>query len=147
MRRLDAMAQQIDIAPTLVELTGARSPAAFQGRSLVALMRGAVTTIHDALIVGAGREWHPVAVRTDRWKLIQHQEKPTELYDLSADPSETTNVYEQFPEEARALEQRLDAWRRETPERVGVEPEERVPGEVQEVLRNAGYLSEEVDGL
>ncbi len=147
MQRLDAMVQQIDIGPTLVELTGGRIPAAFQGRSLVALMRGVVTIVHDSLIAGAGHEWHPVAVRTDRWKLIQHQEKPTELYDLSADPSETTNVYEQFPEEARALEQRSDAWRRETLERVGVEPEERAPGEVQEVLRNAGYLSEEADGL
>lgn len=143
MRRIGAMVQQMDLAPTLVALTAGKMPDAFQGRSLLPLMRGEVEALHEALILGVGREWHPVAIRTLRWKLIQHQEDPPELYDLAQDPGETVNVYAQFPEEARALEAALEVWRHRTPETVGQEPEERTTSpQVETLLREAGYLEE-----
>jgi arylsulfatase A-like enzyme len=39
-RKVDAIVRSIDIAPTLLELAGIRSPNAFDGESLVPLMRG-----------------------------------------------------------------------------------------------------------
>jgi arylsulfatase A-like enzyme len=48
-------------------------------------------------------------------KLIRFYETGVrELYDLEADPSETTNLAARAPEKVRALEERLDGWLAET---------------------------------
>lgn len=52
------------------------------------------------------------AIRRGEWKLIEHYEDGrTELYDLSKDVSETTDVSAQNPERAAALRGELAAWK------------------------------------
>ena len=61
------------------------------------------------------------AVRRDRWKLVRHApDKPWELYDLSADRGETTNVAAANP----AVVEELSGWiaRNREPHLPQVEP-------------------------
>jgi arylsulfatase A len=53
------------------------------------------------------------AVRSGNYKLIEHYEDGRwELFDLAADPSETTNLAETSPKVAVDLDRKLEAWRR-----------------------------------
>lgn len=54
------------------------------------------------------------AMRIGKWKMHHYFENDTyELYDLSNDPSEKSNVAEQNPELLSKLKQKLDKWRKE----------------------------------
>jgi choline-sulfatase len=95
-----------DVAPTILELLGAPALAARNGRSLVAVMRGAKDVpppvYSETLFPELNMNWAPLrSVRDERWKLI---EAPApELYDLQNDPGERENRYAQQPQTARAL--------------------------------------------
>jgi N-acetylglucosamine-6-sulfatase len=94
------LVMNIDIAPTLLELGGAKIPANIQGRSFVPLLKGDSTNWRDSMLLEYFEEknyprmpsWH--AVRTERWKYIRYTELPgmDELYDLQNDPYEMTNL-------------------------------------------------------
>ncbi len=98
--RIDGIALNVDIAPTLLDLAGAAIPAGSHGRSLVPLLRGEAIPWREAMLAEYLREerypqtpsWQ--AVRTGRWKLIHYTELEgmDELYDLRADPHELRNV-------------------------------------------------------
>jgi arylsulfatase A-like enzyme len=98
--------------PTLLALAGGKSNAdhPFDGRDMWSTIAdGAPSPNEDVLInVEAFRG----AIRKGNWKLLKIALLPgkTELFDLAADPGETTNVAEQNPEIARDLEGRLLAY-------------------------------------
>ena len=99
----DAMVQTIDFAPTLVELAGAAIPSAYQGRSLVPLLKGETPADwRESILV---EYWSDTvfprmqklgyqAARNDRWKYIHYTDQPgmDELYDLQSDPYEMKNL-------------------------------------------------------
>ena len=102
----------VDVMPTLLALAGGKSNAdhPFDGRDMWSTIAdGAPSPNEDVLInVEAFRG----AIRKGNWKLLKIALLPgkTELFDLAADPGETTNVAEQNPEIARDLEGRLLAY-------------------------------------
>ena len=53
------------------------------------------------------------AIREGPWKLVRLKDKPAELYDLGADPGETSDRAAAKPEIAGRLAEALDAWDRE----------------------------------
>jgi arylsulfatase A-like enzyme len=93
----------IDIPPTILELAGLPLPETVHGASLVPLLCGKpcrwrTSFLYEAPTPSLG-SWPLYAVRTQRWKYIQtfdktDRERPAfeELYDLHADPHETTNL-------------------------------------------------------
>jgi len=99
---VDALALAIDIAPTVLDAAGQTPGPAIQGRSLLPLLRGerpAWRTSFLAEYYGeAAIPWlvsmSYKAVRTDRHKYIDWTQYPgcDELYDLSVDPYELTNL-------------------------------------------------------
>ena len=99
---IDALALAIDIAPTVIEAAGETPGPAIQGRSLLPLLRGerpAWRTSFLAEYYGeAAIPWlvsmSYKAVRTDRHKYIDWTQHPgcDELYDLTTDPYELTNL-------------------------------------------------------
>jgi arylsulfatase A-like enzyme len=96
------MVQTIDLAPTILELTGVRDRVKRQGRSLVPVLNGSGTAWRTALLLEYEsdtvfpriRNMGYQAVRTGRFKYIHYLELEgmDELYDLETDPYEMDNI-------------------------------------------------------
>jgi len=122
---IDDMVQNIDYAPTFLELAGVPIPQDIQGVSLVPLLRGKRSPRHWRhsiyyLFYEFPAE-HMVkrhyGIRTERYKLIHfYNDIDTwELYDLKKDPMEMHNLYGQpgYEKLTRRLHQQLDELRRQ----------------------------------
>ena len=99
---VDAMVQNIDFAPTFIELAGLDVPEEIQGVSMLPILRGDSITDWRKSLYYHFYEYpaeHAVkrhyGVRTDRYKLIHFYNDidEWELYDLQADPHEMHNIY------------------------------------------------------
>ncbi|HZO84773.1 MAG TPA: sulfatase/phosphatase domain-containing protein [Verrucomicrobiae bacterium] len=97
----DSMILNVDFAPTLLDLAGARIPADMQGRSIAPLLRGKEPSNWRTSMYYRYYHYpqhHRVqphyGVRTERHKLIYFNKLDEwELYDLKKDPFETNNIY------------------------------------------------------
>ncbi len=100
-RDVDALVQQIDYAPTLLDFAGIAADPGMQGSSLKALLEGKQKSVREALYYhyyefpGAHDVKRHYGVRTDRYKLIHfyYDIDEWELYDLYRDPHEMRSVY------------------------------------------------------
>lgn len=111
-------ATTIDIYPTLIDLAGTTPPKNQQldGVSLTPLISNPAATLERQ-----GLYWHlphyhhstpASAIRRDDWKLIEFFETGTaELYNLAADPGETTDLAGRELERVAALRSQLAKWR------------------------------------
>ena len=95
----------MDVAPTILASLGFPIPAAFNGRNLLDGVQRSVYTeslhAHDAF------GWAPLrALRAGRYKYIDAP-RP-ELYDLAADPAESSNIIGTHTAEAQVLRKRLE---------------------------------------
>ncbi|HEX8291136.1 MAG TPA: sulfatase [Pyrinomonadaceae bacterium] len=98
--RVEALALNVDVAPTLLELAGAEPLEKVHGRSLLPLLGGRPAAWRESFLAEYFLEkvaprtpaWQ--AVRTARWKYIRYTELEgmDELYDLAADPHEMRNL-------------------------------------------------------
>jgi len=97
--KVDALALNVDVAPTLLELAGAEPLEKVHGRSLLPLLGGGTHAWRESFLAEYFLEkvaprvpaWQ--AVRTARWKYIRYElEGMDELYDLAADPHEMRNL-------------------------------------------------------
>ena len=122
----DEFALNIDLAPTLLSLTGVMVPPNMQGRSLVPLLKGARPAWRNSFLIEyySDKVFPRIvqmgykAVRNQRWKYIHYQELDgmDELYDLKSDPYEMKNlVHEPGAKKALAeLKHELERLLRET---------------------------------
>jgi arylsulfatase A-like enzyme len=114
----------VDIFPTLLEIANAPKPRqVLDGESLGQLFRDPTANLkRDAIFqhfpgyLGSGPGlWRttPVSlIQAGDWKLMEYLEDGRlELYNLSDDIGETKNLATEMPEKAKALHDRLLAWR------------------------------------
>lgn len=138
----DAMVSFLDFLPTLVEIAGGRPDPNWDGRSMLDVWRGKTDRHHDGLYfsytgVTLGRPPqttpYPIrAFRTQRYKYIRYLNHavghpkqngqtfpPEELFDLQADPNETTNLADdrQHAGVKAQLSDQVDEWMRRTDDR------------------------------
>lgn len=101
---IDQMVQNIDYAPTFLEIAGVEKPADMQGVSLLPLLKGENPENWRSSLYYHFYEYpaeHMVkrhyGVRNDRYKLIHFYNDIDhwELYDLKSDPKEMNNIYGQ----------------------------------------------------
>jgi len=89
-----ALAETVDIMPTLLEGLGCEVPRRCQGRSLWRVLRDPAATLRDAAfseILAYGRR--NIMIRTDRYKYAVHEDgRGYMLYDLDEDPREQNNL-------------------------------------------------------
>ena len=96
---VEQMALNIDIAPTILDLAGLKTPEEMQGQSLVSLMRGQRcrwrTDFFYEHLFNHPKIPKSEGVRTQRWKYIRYFEQQPiyeQLFDLKNDPYETMNL-------------------------------------------------------
>ena len=89
---VDALVEEVDVMPTLLELLGVDVPSGVQGQSLVTLARKPATRHKQAVF----SEFPTLRMaRTREWKLVHYtRQRYGELYHLSDDPHELTNLYD-----------------------------------------------------
>ncbi|MCX7825938.1 MAG: arylsulfatase [Verrucomicrobiae bacterium] len=113
---VDALTQNQDILPTLLDLCGVAPPAGtrFDGTSLAPLLRGrAQPELAERILVvqyGGLEQSEPAkwdcAVMWKKWRLV----KGGELYDLTSDPSQRQDVAGRHPAVGRKLREHYEKW-------------------------------------
>ncbi len=99
---VDALVSTVDLAPTILELTGIEIGEHVQGRSTVPLLRDPSAPWRESVLVEFYTYENPFShlvdmdyrlIRTDRYKYIHWMQHPgmDELYDLESDPYEIDN--------------------------------------------------------
>jgi arylsulfatase A-like enzyme len=107
---LNALVQEIDVMPTLLELAGLPCPKSVQGLSLLPLVEGRTAALRDRVFAQTGQSSTSWMVRTNDWKYIFAQSLEHELYDLRADPGETNNLAGSHPDLERKMQEQLLSW-------------------------------------
>ena len=124
--RFDALAQSVDLMPTIFELLGVSDAGMvppMQGSSLLPIIRGEREKVRDYVFTQTTMKgWttpkeelsrRVVSVRSRTHKLIWFPDAGgtrVEGYDLRQDPAETNNIYPERAEEFADLEQALEKW-------------------------------------
>lgn len=97
---LDQMVLNIDVSPTIMELTGIRTPARIQGKSLIPLISGQMIKWRNSIfcehLMVEKKIPNSECIRTENLKFIRYPKHPeyVELYDLINDPWEEHNLAE-----------------------------------------------------
>lgn len=153
-RRTDALAQILDLSPTILEAADAPIPAENEGVSLLPLALDPATSPPRPLVFA---EWEDLifAVSDGEWKYIHNPRgcRPTfqpynhqpgtgfpyqcfELYNVAVDPLEQTNLYRPDHPRARALELELKRFLSDPRHRQAMV----LPGSVDPGLAALGYV-------
>ena len=120
-QRIDHLMEQIDLAPTLLDLCGVAIPPGTQARSFASLLLGGEYHPREAVFAESGMEGPPTTMeqaralmdaqlayhwggrpyswrgrakmfRTRRWKYCYYLDGQQELYDMEVDPLELSNL-------------------------------------------------------
>jgi len=116
----EAMVQNVDIAPTLLEFAGVSVPAIMQGKSFLEVLKGSAAEHKDKIFYEYYWEYFfpqtptMFAVRTPQYKYIHYYGLWTqnELYDLKKDPDEMNNLIADpaYADVAKQLSTQLFDW-------------------------------------
>jgi arylsulfatase A-like enzyme/Tfp pilus assembly protein PilF len=133
--RVDEPASLLDVAPTILDAVGIPRPAAMRGRSLFSA--GQDRPIYSESLYARNHfGCAPLrSLRVGRYKYIQAP-KP-ELYDLTTDPNESRNLYDQQRSRADELGHQIDALRANAATTRHAAPR----SDSVEALRSLGYLA------
>jgi len=146
--RVKDIVQHVDLVPTLLEVNGIPIPEGLQGRSFLPLLDLAAGDLWDDTAVAQmnlrGREG--ASLLSGHWKVIVRRSEGQsffpELYDLSSDPGEQTNLAPTRPVLAKSLAVRLRkleaevALTRVAPDELTAEQSD----QIEEGLRALGYI-------
>ena len=124
---IDATVRTIDLAPTLLDLSGIPAPARMQGRSLLPLLRGARGWVEFPAVVEKARtpgdvlapppqDAAAVAIVFEGWKLVRHLNGAAggpefELFDHRTDLLDQHDLAAENPAVVERLSLMLRAWR------------------------------------
>lgn len=122
----------LDVMPTVLDLLGIEASSPLDGWSLRPLLYGEGSTDREAIFAVEAFTQRRYAVRTDEWKLIEHETDSelerrtgsslacrycgfihgaeTELYDVSNDSGETTNCSASYPDIVEHLRTMYDRY-------------------------------------
>lgn len=119
----DDLCMNVDIAPTLLELAGAKTPESMQGRSMVPLLKG--ETLEDWRTSQFYTYWSTPrhqGIRTKQYTYVQLEGHPPELFDRKSDPDQRHNIAGN-PETAAILAE-LEAELRQQIQDTDISPDE-----------------------
>lgn len=105
--------QLVDLMPTLLHLSGIRTPTHIAGRDISGLFwNQALLSPFGSYAITEEPGTRVQSIRTDTWRLIIHRGDPgpayNELYNLTADPTETHDVSDEQKDVVIELTKKLD---------------------------------------
>ena len=115
-KRVTGFNQHKDLVPTVLELADINTPIDFDGQSLMKLVRGEVPSFESEVYLTECTWMRKHGLRTPQWKLIValepdfHFKPEVELYNLTEDPLENTNIADSHPDVVELLQGRMNAW-------------------------------------
>jgi arylsulfatase A-like enzyme len=116
-KRLDGLVQQMDLAPTILELAGVEVPKSMEAESLMPALTGEDSQGRDFVFAEHSRDGILQAtefmtmIRSKEWKLVHFLDEPFgQLFDLKNDPQEVNNLWGD-PHHAEQKHKLLDALR------------------------------------
>jgi arylsulfatase A-like enzyme len=126
-QKSDALVYLYDLYPTVCDAAGVPVPDSIDGKSLMPIIHGNAKSVRETLL-GAYRESQRM-IRDSRWKLIRYRaggQRHTQLFDLSADPDEITNLADdpRYAAECQRLERLLAQAREKASDPVDFDSEE-----------------------
>ncbi|MFN3531352.1 MAG: sulfatase [Candidatus Brocadia sp.] len=136
----------IDIPLTILDWLGIKDRYHFQGRSLLPFMKGKISDDTGESNPAAISELNRfgknlISMRVGKWKYINDRKYgKEELYDLMADPYETTNIIEREPLLHAEMKNRLSNWLVATRKPKSKAKRAILDQESLEKLRSLGYL-------
>jgi iduronate 2-sulfatase len=100
--RTSSLVELVDLYPTWTDLLGLPTPKGLHGKNLTPLLRNPDAKVRDTALsihnrAGAG-------LRSAEWHYMKYGDKGEELYDMTKDPGQYTNVVSD-PKYATVLEQ------------------------------------------
>ena len=132
----------VDVMPTVLDLVGVPAPAEVQGSSLKTAMQGTAVQL-----LALSESWYPryhygwselTAVRDGSFKFILAPRR--ELYDLSKDPHELTDIASSDASRADAMERALRALLARTTRAGAAKGPQSVDPAAEQKLRALGYV-------
>ena len=100
-RSVDGLCQQMDLGPTILELAGVEVPESLEARSLLPALEGRAWEERDHVFAEQARDGiltgteFMTMVRSRDWKLVHFLDEPHgQLFDLTADPNEVNDLWE-----------------------------------------------------
>jgi len=109
-----------DFFPTFADALGQTDVPRYDGVSLLPLLNNPEAPLNRETLFWHYPHYYPrmtpaSAIRAGDWKLIHYYEdNRLELFNLKTDPAETKNLAATQPAKAKALHEKIDAWRKET---------------------------------
>ena len=106
-------AHLVDVLPTMLEMSGAKLPTQWPGRSLNELSGISLMPVFNGEELVREQPIHfqygnNRALRDDQWKLVSLNNSAWELYDMDADRTELNNVIDTHPEIAEKMAKEWD---------------------------------------
>lgn len=92
-QRCDEPVELLSIYPTLIDLTGVSQRSDLDGTVLTPLLKDASAEWNHVALTTHGKDNHSVRTKTHRY--IRYRDGSEELYDLTTDPHEWTNLADQ----------------------------------------------------
>ncbi|MEX0775821.1 MAG: sulfatase [Phycisphaeraceae bacterium] len=126
-RRCDDLLYNVDLSATLCEMLGAAIPAAWDGASFAAQLRGQPAVGREYLVWDHGTYAVQRAVRTRRHLMVRTYDdkgypfRPVALYDMEQDPYQTRDLSEALPDIVATCDSMLNHWLQEQRAKHGVE--------------------------
>lgn len=143
-KRAASQVRTVDVFPTILELAKIEPPAKAQGLSLLPLMFRPEKKKDDyaygeSMAPNLQFGWSSLhSLRTTRYKYIDAPK--AELYDLTQDADEQTNLFQQYPDIAREMKGKLDRLIAETSKDAPVPQAANLDKETVERLAALGYI-------
>ncbi|MGV8878248.1 MAG: arylsulfatase [Sphingobacteriaceae bacterium] len=110
----------MDLAPTFLEVAGAKYPSTYQGNkitpykgsSMIPLLDGKKKYVHDEKYVMGWELFGRCAVRKGKWKITKIEspfgKDVFQLFDIQKDPTESNDLSKQYPKKYSEM---LDYWK------------------------------------
>ncbi|MGA1791007.1 MAG: tetratricopeptide repeat protein [bacterium] len=143
-KTITAMVSNMDIMPTVIELFGLRPIKGLAGKSLMPLIYGGVSDIHNQILCESlcpelNFGWSRLeGIRTKEWKYIQAP--VSELYQLGMDRGEEKNILHQGSEDHSKWKTILEKFKQEHPPVIEVSQPKKMDPETEQRLRSLGYV-------